>query len=141
MSSSVTWTGLAELREALQNLPADLTTDASTIIDHTANEAARNIVDGYPTRSGHLKDGVSVTHTRSSQFGAAAVVLNKAKHAYIFETGTQARHNAIGANRGSMPPGRVFVPRIVRYRARMYDDLATMLTTHGLEVTTGGAEE
>jgi hypothetical protein len=40
-----------------------------------------------------------------SGFSAGAIVINRAKHAAIFENGTQARHTAIGANRGSMPPG------------------------------------
>jgi hypothetical protein len=141
MSSSVTFEGLAELRAALLALPADLTAEASGIVTATANEAARSIVDGYPTRTGNLKDGVYVTRVRVSTFGTAAVVTNRAKHAFIFEMGTQARHNAIGANRGSMPPGRVFVPRVQRYRARMYGELADMIARHGLEVTTGGAEE
>jgi hypothetical protein len=141
MSSSLTFEGLTELRQALVNLPAELTSEASAIVYASASEAARAIIDAYPTRTGHLKDGVSVTRTRVSTFGTAAVVTNRAPHAFIFEMGTQARHTSLGANRGSMPPGRVFVPRVQRYRARMYEGLAEMIRTHGLEVTTGGGEE
>jgi hypothetical protein len=78
---------------------------------------------------------MSVTRRRSGNFGTAAVVVNKAKHAWIFESGTQARHNDIGANRGSMPPGHVFVPGVMSKRAEMYRNLGKMVEAHGLIVT------
>jgi len=135
VSNVLTIEGLAELREELQRLPAELTADASGIIEGAADAAETDIEAAYPERSGNLRKGVGVTRTRAGEFAAAAVVFNRAKHAYIFELGTQARHTDIGANRGSMPPGRVFIQRTMRHRAGMYGDLKQMVEAHGLEVS------
>ena len=70
----------------------------------------------------------------SGKYSAGAIVKNRAKHAYIFENGTQARHTGLGYNRGAMPPGHVFIPEIVRRRRGMYEKLAEMLRQHGLQV-------
>jgi hypothetical protein len=135
VSSQLKIEGLAELRAALRALPTELVDEAGAIVGAAAEEAKRAIVDKYPTRTGNLKDGMSVTRRRSGNFGTAAVVVNKAKHAWIFESGTQARHNDIGANRGSMPPGHVFVPGVMSKRAEMYRNLGKMVEAHGLIVT------
>jgi hypothetical protein len=71
----------------------------------------------------------------SGQFVTGAVVKNTAPHAILFELGTQARHTKIGANRGSMPPGHVFVPRIVKARRKLTADLKAMVAAHGAVVT------
>jgi hypothetical protein len=135
MANRFRWTGLDELREELRNLPQDLTAEASDIVNQSAEGAAEFIRAAYPERTGNLKRGVVVVHQEAGKWGAAKIVKNTAKHAYIFENGSQARHNAIGANRGAMPPGNVFVPRIVRARQQMYRTLAAMLETHGLKVS------
>lgn len=127
--------GLDELKQALRQLPAELTAEASGIVDGAANEAMREIVDKYPTRTGNLKDGVTVTHFEGARFSAGAIVKNTAKHAFIFEHGTQARHTDLGANRGSMPPGHVFVPIVIRKRRAMYERLKTLLVSKGLVVS------
>ncbi len=127
--------GLAELRAALRRLPAELTTEASRIVDGAANGGAADIKRTYPRRTGNLGDHVSVTHFDQGRFSAGAIVKNTATHAWMFEHGTQARHTAIGANRGSMPPGHVFIPRIMRARRLMYTQLADLLRRHGFQVT------
>jgi hypothetical protein len=131
------WEGFDEFRTALRNLPADLTGEAGHIVEATANGAAVDIKRGYAAhrRSGNLQSGVTVTHVDKGKFSAGAIVKNTAKHANIFEVGTQARHTAIGANRGSMPPGHVFVPVVVRARRRMFAQLKDMLVRHGLVVS------
>jgi hypothetical protein len=53
----------------------------------------------------------------------------------MFENGTMVRHTRIGANRGAMPPGHVFVPTAIRHRAAMYRNLRDMLEREGLLVT------
>lgn len=131
--------GLDELREALRKLPAELTGEASHIVEGAANGAAAQIKAAYPRRTGNLVNGVSVETVSSGQFSAGAIVKNKAKHAYIFDNGTQARHDAIGANRGSMPPGHVFVPAVIRKRRQMYEQLKDLLVRNGLQVS-GDAE-
>lgn len=126
--------GLDELREALRNLPAELTGEASRIVQAAANGAAAQIKAAYPRRTGNLGDGVTVETISGGQFTAGAIVKNTSKHAFIFENGTQARHTAIGANRGSMPPGHAFVPAIIRKRRWMDEQHIDLLRRHGLTV-------
>jgi hypothetical protein len=62
-------------------------------------------------------------------------VVNRSPHAWMFENGTQARHTAIGANRGAMPPGHVFIRIAIIKRKQMYAQLRGLLERHGLKVT------
>lgn len=133
--NTLTFQGLDELRAALRALPDDLTGEAGHIVEGAANGAAVDIKTAYPSRTGNLRDGVTVTQVAAGKYAAGAVVKNTAKHAYIFENGTQARHTAIGANRGSMPAGHVFIPTIIRERRKMYDALKDVLVRHGLIVS------
>ena len=128
------WNGLEEFKAALRALPAELTDEASGIVEANANAVVAEIQAGYPVRTGDLRDHVAVTFT-TSHYATGAVVKNTSKLAYIFENGTQARHNKLGANRGSMPPGHVFIPAIIRRRRVMYEQLADLLTRHGLQVS------
>lgn len=133
-NNRIVFDGLAELKVALQNLPADLAREAGFIVYANADEAAREVKAAYPSRTGNLRARVSVKKERG-QFGASATVRNTAKHAHLFENGTQARHTALGANRGSMPPGHVFVPVMIRRRRVMYQVLKDLLVKHGLLVS------
>jgi hypothetical protein len=135
MSVTFQFEGLEELKAALRTLPDELTAEAQAIVELTANQAAAEIQAAYPARTGNLKDRVFVTHFDNGRFRAGAIVKNTAKHAYIFENGTQARHTAIGANRGSMPPGHVFIPRMIRARRRMWEGLRSLLERAGLVVS------
>jgi hypothetical protein len=130
------WAGLVDLKNMLRAMPAALTADASKIVLSTANEAARRIGDLYPSRTDHarLREGLVVEVQDAGRFGAGVRVRNRAPLAEIFEYGTQARHTKLGASRGSMPAGNVFVPTMIAYRARMYDQLSAMLEAHGLRV-------
>ena len=135
--ATVTWTGLEELLAAMQALPADLVDDATAIISGAADNALAEMDATYPTRSGNLRKGLKKEDKYIGRFGVAYVVRNSAKHAWIFENGTAARHTFAGAYRGIMPPGHVFVPIAERHRARMYGELRDMLVAHGLVVTGG----
>jgi len=129
--------GLAELKEALRQLPTELTAEASHIVEGNANAAAATIKQNYARKSGTLVDGVGV-ETLREQFATGAVVKSKAKHAFMYENGTQVRHTDKGWNRGAMPPappGRAFIPVIIRARRRMYEQLADLLKRKGLVVT------
>lgn len=130
--------GLEELRASLRRLPVDLRDDAEEIVYDSANEAADDIRSGYAShrRSGELADKVEVVKLTSSGTAfAGSIVQNKSKLAFIFENGTQARHTAIGANRGSMPAAHVFVPAVIKRRREMYERLREMMRGHGLKVT------
>lgn len=126
--------GLAELKAALKALPTELRDESAAIVYANADEARNEIIAAYPKHTGNLKNHVYVQR-KPGQFGAAAIVKNTAKHAWIFENGTQARHTDIGANRGSMPAGHVFVPAVIRRRRIMYDVLKDLLVKHGLIVS------
>jgi hypothetical protein len=126
--------GLAELRAELRRLPGDLAAEATTIIFARAERAKADIVAAYPERSGDLKNHVSVSKANAGKYGAGVFIKNTAKHAWLFENGSQARHTAIGANRGAMPPGHVFVPIVMRQRRAMYADLKALLARKGLQV-------
>ena len=129
--------GLAELRASLRRLPADLRDDAEGIVFESANDAAGDIKAGYEKhrRSGGLAQGVSVQQLRGAGTAfAGSIVKNSSKLAFIFENGTQARHTSLGAFRGSMPPGHVFVPAVIKRRREMYDRIRAMMRTHGLKV-------
>src|SRR3954452_23875684 len=128
------WDGLQELREALRMLPAELAGRASPIVLAHAQGAHDEIEANYPERTGNLKDHLVLAKQDIGRFGAGAVLKNTAKHAWIYENGTQARHNALGANRGSMPPAHNFIPRVQRWRRKMYEALKQLLVGHGLRV-------
>lgn len=138
--------GIAELRDALRKLPHELKAEAQDVVLGTADSAATDIRVGYRrgslqrkgegnVRTGNLEKGVSVRKDEASTFGAGAIVISRSPHAWMFENGTQARHTAIGANRGAMPPGHVFIPIVIRKRKQMYEKLRGLLERHGLKVT------
>jgi hypothetical protein len=129
----IVWSGLEELKAELRQLPAELAGEASGIVIAAADRAKAAM--HYPRRTGNLADHVVVGKAAAGRYGAGAVVKNTAKHAGIFESGTQARHTALGANRGSMPPGHIFVPAVMRSRRQMYDELKALLVAHGLTVS------
>lgn len=131
----IVWDGLDELRAELRKLPAELADEASGIVLQHADGAAQEIKAAYPSRTGNLRNGMAVIRSAAGRFGVGAIVRNRAPHAWIFENGTQARHASIGANRGSMPPGHVFIPRVIKWRHRMYGALKAMLVRHGLVVS------
>ncbi len=135
MSNRLVFSGLEELRAQLRTLPADLAEEASVDVHEAARAAKSAIVDAYPDRTGDLRDHVVLEDRAAGPFGAAVIVKNTSKLAWIFENGSQARHTALGANRGSMPPGHVFLPNIIRQRRTMYEKLRALLVAHGLVVT------
>lgn len=131
--------GLAELKAALLHLPADLTGEATHLVDGIANGAAADLKAAYPERTGHLRAGVSVTHVDRGTFSAGAIVKSTAPHAWLFDNGSQARHyitkNGKTHVTGAMPPTHVFVKTLVEARRRMWEQLRGLLERHGLVVS------
>lgn len=129
--------GLDELREQLRKLPQELAAEASGIVLTVAYAAAAEMRAGYEAHrvSGELAEGVTVTRFDAGKVAAGVIVKNRSKLAFIFENGTQTRQTALGANRGSMPPGHVFVPAITKARRSMYAKLKDLLARHGLVVS------
>lgn len=135
-NNRITFHGLEELRQALQDLPEHLAREAFGIVEESTASAEAEAAQAYAAhrRSGKLgsklkrkvtKDGASVVGT----------VRNSSPIAHIFENGSQARHTDIGANRGSMPPAHVFIPAMIRWRKRMYERLKDMMVREGLLVS------
>lgn len=136
MSSRFQIVGMEEFRQALRNLPPRLVDKASVIVTARAEFAASRIESGYPEVSGNLKSKMTV-RMEVSKSGVVARIRNTAKHAYIYENGTQVRQTKKGQNRGAMPPGHVFIPTAIRERKEMVDQLIAMVRDEGLVVTGG----
>lgn len=134
-SASVKWDGLQELRDALRKLPAELTADASGIVNSAGTGAKDEIVAAYAEgRKGNLKRGVT-TEEQHTKFGVSVVVRSRAKHAWLYEYGSAPRETRKGKDRGSMPAKPTFVPIVVRRRRTMYERLKALLVSKGLLVS------
>lgn len=140
---SLKWAGLEELRAQLRALPAELAAEASRIVLDSA-EAARSEIDaGYPEVSGNLKRGLIVKRAAAGPYGAGAVLTNRAKHAWLYDNGTQARHYVTQAGKthptgrmwGKSAPTHLFVKTVIRKRRLMYERLKGLLQRHGLTVS------
>jgi hypothetical protein len=109
-----------------------------------AQNAAFEIRAGYRSReTGDLESHVFVVNADAGRYGAGMEVKSTAKHAWIFENGSEARHyitkkgrrHATGAMWGRRPGGHVFIPAMARARFRMWTSLAALLVRHGLKVS------
>ena len=135
-NNRIVWEGLTELREQLRRLPAALAQEAQGIVTDAAQAAKADIVAAYPERTGNLRQHVTIgTGSAVGRFGASVILFNNAKHAWIFENGSVTRKTHLGAHRGEMPPGNVFIPRVIRHRRRMWARFKALLTRHGLTVS------
>lgn len=135
MAARVTWSGLSEQIEEWRRLPEAFSTEAEHIQQEEANAAAFSIRTRYPARTGDLRKGVVIRRFLRKAGHVVYDVKNVAKHATIFELGTQARHTKIGANRGSMPPGHVFYPIALQRQRTMFRRLIDMVKRAGFTVT------
>lgn len=127
-------TGLADLRAALLKLPPELVREASVIVTAQAEAAAREIASAYPIKTGNLRNGLRV-ELGGDQVSATARVKNTARHAYLFERGTEPRRWASGKNTGRMPAGRVFIPIAMQRRRIMLSALIDLVERAGLHVS------
>ena len=123
--------GIEEFYADLRALPPRLQAEGTRLRQSESNAAAVEIRTEYGKhrRSGRLQDRVTVQHS-----GMRSTVKSSAPHAHIFENGTQARHTELGAARGAMPPGHVFVPIVVRRKRALYEQLIALVKREGLLV-------
>lgn len=128
------WTGIDDLLAQFATLAPDLTDAATPDVDAAAEWAKDTIANGYPTRTGNLKDHLTVvTHHEDAR--VRSVVINTSPHAALFELGTQARHTAIGAYRGSMPANPIFSATMIRARRTLYArPIPRVMESFGLKV-------
>jgi hypothetical protein len=129
VSARLTVTGVRELQQQLQHLPDALKGNADDIVHGAANAGAVAARAAYSAHSktGNLHDHVVVVPGATSRFGSKWLVKNTARHAEMFENGTEARHTGEGWNRGRMPAFNVFVPPMIRSRHSMWIALAQMV--------------
>lgn len=132
------WNGMEEFKAALRELPEELSGEGGDIVVSHAETAGDDVRAHYEAAAvtGNLAKHVRV-EVLSRSAGAEAVVKSTAKHAHIYENGTQIRKNKAGKNLGAMPPANVFVPTMIRERKAMVEDLKHLMRTKGLEVTGG----
>jgi len=158
-NNRIEFQGLEEMRRLLRQLPQELAEEGAGIVNAAARAAFQEIYERYPIgpgtkkrQGGTLRRGLSLSVGdarkgesvgKGVQFGAYAVIKNRAKHAWIFENGTQVRRVAakvagragnFGTDRGSMTPGRVFIPAVIRHRRAMNAQLRLLLEQHGFQV-------
>jgi hypothetical protein len=141
--------GIRELEAALRALPIELRDEAAGVVQAHASAAEGAIRAAYPIGparyfkkldyrygGGELRKGLQ-SASETSRFGTRIRLKNTAKHAWIFENGTELRHTDLGRNRGRMPAGKVFIPIVIRERRAMVDDLVAIVERAGLRVHGG----
>src|SRR5262249_57365104 len=90
---------------------------------------------------GPPRDGLMIERPAGpSSLAPGAHLVNKANDAHLFENGTQARHTSLGAFRGSMPPGHVFVPIAEERRREAIEQIKQRLLDHGAASVHGEAD-
>ena len=135
------FTGLEELKAELRALPATLTGEATHLVEGAANGAGVAVRAAYGAHrfTGNLQDHVEVEQRPAGAFGVFFAVRVTARHADLFERGTEARHyitrNGVTKLTGKMPPANIFVPAMRKARRAMYDGLRGVLTRAGLQVS------
>lgn len=135
MSVKLDWIGLQELRDALKELPDTLTAEAATKVTAAADDAAAEIIAAYPEVTGNLKSHVKVDTQNTGRFGVYRRIRSTARHAHLYEFGHMTRQPTIaGKTRHKIPGANVFIPIVTRRRRRMYDDLAAIIESQGLDV-------
>lgn len=137
MSVTVHWEGLAELRDALRTLPAELTAEASNIIQESANRAIADMKQEYPL--GELSDKLYQSSLSRGIYGAGILIKNASGWAWHWDFGTKLRHRAsggaTGAEWGATKPPHTFIQTMDKYRRQMYDRLKAFMERNGLRVT------
>lgn len=139
MSTRLQLDGLEEFRQALRNLPEDLTHEAAAIVQQQAELAKTEIQRAYPLGpTGNLQRMVTMS-SEPSQFVARAIVRSRAPHAHLFEFGTGPRKTNRGANRGRMPKApanQALIPIAIRRRKAMVSALIDLVRKAGFLVGT-----
>ena len=139
MSSRFVFDGLEQLKDELRTLPADLTAEASHIVEGAAHGAASTVKQEYHVKTGALRDDLDVNPGTASPFGVSFVVKDTDPIAWLYDNGSQARHWLSGKSTGTMwghtPPTHLFVSSMIRARLVMYEQLKELLVRKGLSVS------
>lgn len=142
-SASVRWDGLDELLAAMRALPAELTAEATEYAQQAVDRAEADAAAGYGHKSGNLRDHLRQTVESTDRFGVRLALKNTARHAWLWDYGTEARHyftdagkrHETGAMWGKRPPPFTFTRAVIRWRRWMYEQDKAMLERQGLIVS------
>ena len=138
--TTVQWTGLDTFLDELRLMPANLVEEAQAIMRESAEAARADIAAAYPSQSGALRRGLTLTPARGILL-AGVELKQTAPHGWIYEHGTAVRENSAGQNRGQMKGRAVFEPRAHAYRRSAISDVMFRLYAHGAARVTGGAAD
>jgi len=127
-------TGMKELREALRRLPDDLAQEGADIVRDATEATKTATVQGYPSVSGELRDGVKTEYQRTA-YGLKGRVRSTAPHAHLYEFGTADRKTSAGWPRGQVMEHPVLVPASERERTTMNERLIDLVRRAGFEVS------
>ena len=144
-NNRLVFNGLDELRAQLRALPAELTVEASRIVEAAANSMAVEVRGEYGKHNitGDLQSGVTVTHVDQGKYSAGAMVKSNSPLAWLFDNGSQSRHyfsrngkeHKTGKMWGRIPPTHVFARAAGRARRKINDKFIAMLERNGLRVS------
>ena len=135
---AVTWTGMQEFKNALHNLPAELTGEATNIVIEAAKSAERDTKAAYPQGpTGNLRRGVTTTVEAIGRGGVSARVKSNAFHANLFENGYRGKKpGGTGPKEQRVvPDSQKMIPIAIRARRQMHVKLIDMVQRHGLVVS------
>ena len=137
MSVRLILRGVDELRDALRRLPEELTGEGGAIIRDAATAAHDDVDTVFNAHevTGTLERRLELVEVAGGRFGSILKVVDRAKHAWMFEYGTVARHWRNGKLTGTMPAANVFVKAMIHRRESMWDRLRRLVEDHGLKVS------
>lgn len=122
--------------EQMRKLPEEMRGEAGAIVVARTDRAFDSIEVSYPEHTGNLRKQLRKSIEQTA-FGVIGIIRNTARHAWLYENGSQVRTTKAGRNRGIMPPGKIFIPRMRIARAAMVDQLKDLLRRAGFEVSGG----
>lgn len=138
--AGVRWSGFDEYLKELVNLPQVLVGEAGHLTEGTVNGLVVDVRSAYSSHvhTGNLRNRVVIApaRPRGARLFTGMVVKSTARHATIFEKGTDPRRTKRGFNRGTMPAADLFVPLAMRARRRLVDQFRQLLLRHGASSVT-----
>ena len=137
MSVRLILRGVDELKTALRSLPQELTGEGGALVRDAATMAYRDVDTVFSAHevTGTLERRLELVEVAGGRFGSILKVVDRAKHAWMFEHGTVARHWRNGKLTGTMPAENIFVKSMIRRRESMWDRLRRLVEDHGLTVS------
>lgn len=138
----VTWTGMAEYREQLRQLPEACVGEAAKVIEGETNAAYRTVAAGYVGHqvSGGLLKRLRLSPLRSGGALTTGVKLTSGSPiAWLFDNGSRARHWVSGKSTGQMwghtPPTHIFSRTVGRTRRSIIKQLKEAMARRGATVS------